>query len=225
MPKNAVVLLSGGIDSTTTLAVARDQGFQIYAISFHYGQRHQRELQAAQAVAEYFGAQRHLVVAVDLRAIGGSALTAELAVPKARDIQDNTAAIPVTYVPARNIIFLSIALAWAETIPANDIFIGANVVDYSGYPDCRPEFIAAFEAMANVGTRAGAEGRPFTIHAPLIQMSKAEIIRTGHNLGVDFGLTFSCYDPTPDGKPCGGCDSCRWRKKGFQEAGIADPLG
>ncbi|MDZ7342751.1 MAG: 7-cyano-7-deazaguanine synthase QueC [candidate division KSB1 bacterium] len=224
MTRKAVVLLSGGIDSTTTLAIARNQGFEIYAISFQYGQRHQRELEAARAVAAFLGVIRHLVVAVDLRAIGGSALTSELAVPKSRDIQAISAAIPVTYVPARNIIFLSIALAWAETIAARDIFIGANVVDYSGYPDCRPEFIAAYETMANLGTRAGAEGQPFKIHAPLIRMTKADIIRTGHHLGVDYSLTFSCYDPLPNGKPCGACDSCQWRQKGFQEAGIADPL-
>lgn len=224
MTRKAVVLLSGGIDSTTTLAIARNQGFEIYAISFQYGQRHQRELQAARAVADYFGVIRHLVVEVNLRSIGGSALTSNLAVPKSRDLQDMAVGIPVTYVPARNIIFLSISLAWAETIAAHDIFIGANVVDYSGYPDCRPEFIAAFETMANLGTRAGAGGQPFKIQAPLIRMSKAEIIRTGHALGVDYGLTFSCYDPTPDGNPCGACDSCQWRKKGFQEAGIIDPL-
>ncbi|NOZ62376.1 MAG: 7-cyano-7-deazaguanine synthase QueC [Calditrichaeota bacterium] len=223
MNKKAVVLLSGGLDSATALAMAREQGFEIYAISFRYGQRHEVELEAAKKVARHLGAQKHLIVDVNLSAIGGSALTDNIDVPKNRDEKAMGADIPITYVPARNTVFLSIALGWAEVLGAQDIFIGANVVDYSGYPDCRPEFIAAFERMANLGTRAGAEGKPFQIHAPLSKLSKAEIIRAGVKLGVDYSLTLSCYDPTPDGLSCGECDSCRLRKKGFAEAGVKDP--
>lgn len=223
MRDKAVVLLSGGIDSTTTLAIAKEQGFQVSAISFRYGQRHQLELEAARKIANYFQAKQHIIIDVDLRAIGGSALTDDLDVPKQRNLTTDSLEIPVTYVPARNIIFLSLALAWAETLQAYDIFIGANVVDYSGYPDCRPEFIAAFQQMANVGTKAGVEGNQFTIHTPLIRMTKAQIIQQGVALGVDYSMTLSCYDPAPNGKCCGVCDSCLLRKKGFQEAGIPDP--
>src|SRR6267378_1287401 len=212
--KPAVVLLSGGLDSATTLAIARSRGYECSALSFAYGQRHSRELDSASRVA------------ADLRAIGGSALTGDLAVPKSRTAGEIGAGIPVTYVPARNTIFLAHALAWAEVLGAEDVFIGANVVDYSGYPDCRPEYLQAFERLADLATKAGVEGKSqFRIHAPLIRMTKAEIIRTGHALGVDFSLTWSCYEPTTDGRPCGLCDSCTLRKKGFAEAGLIDPLG
>ncbi len=223
MKKRAVVLLSGGLDSATVLAMAREQGFEIYAMSFRYGQRHEIELEAAKKVAQSLGAERHLIIDVNLSAIGGSALTDEIDVPKKRDEKEMGQDIPITYVPARNIVFLSLALGWAEVIGAQDIFIGANVVDYSGYPDCRPEFIAAFEKMANLGTRSGVEGKPFHIQAPLSKMSKAEIIRKGIELGVDYSLTLSCYDPTSKGLACGECDSCQLRKKGFAEAGVPDP--
>ena len=223
MNKKAIVLLSGGIDSSTTLAIAKDLGFKIYAISFNYGQRHRTELRAAEKVAKHLGAQEHLILDVSLDKIGGSALTDEITVPKDRGNHEIGTGIPVTYVPARNIVFLSLALGWAEVIGARDIFIGANVVDYSGYPDCRPEFIFAFEKMANLGTKAGVEGERFTIHAPLSNLTKAQIIKRGTQLGVDYSLTLSCYDPTEQGKACGHCDSCLLRKKGFKEAGIPDP--
>ena len=223
MKRKAIVLLSGGLDSATVAAIARDQGFEIYAISFRYGQRHLVELEAAKKVARQLNAEKHLIVDVGLSAIGGSALTDDIDVPKKRSEKKMGRDIPVTYVPGRNIVFLSVALGWGEVLDAQDIFIGANVVDYSGYPDCRPEFIAAFEKMANLGTKAGSEGKPFKIHAPLSNMSKAEIILAGVRLGVDYSLTLSCYDPTPDGLSCGECDSCQLRKKGFAEAGVPDP--
>jgi len=223
--KPAVVLLSGGLDSATTLAIARSQGYEAYALSFAYGQRHSRELDSASRVAAALGAKDRLVLTLDLRAIGGSALTGDLAVPKSRTAGEIGAGIPVTYVPARNTIFLAHALAWAEVLGAEDVFFGANVMDYSGYPDCRPEYLQAFERLADLATKAGVEGKSrFRIHAPLIRMTKAEIIRTGHALGVDFSLTWSCYEPTADGRPCGLCDSCTLRKKGFAEAGLTDPL-
>ncbi len=221
----AVVLLSGGLDSTTALAVARSRGFATYALSFRYGQRHQVELESARRVAQVLGVVEHVIADIDLRVFGGSALTADIAVPKGRSHDAMGEGIPVTYVPARNTIFLSFALAWAEVLDAHDIFIGVNALDYSGYPDCRPAFIEAFERMANLATKAGVEGRQqLRIHAPLIQLSKAAIIRTGTDLGVDYGLTSSCYDPAPDGCPCGSCDSCQLRAKGFDEAGLPDPL-
>jgi len=223
--KPAVVLLSGGLDSATTLAIARSQGYEAYALSFAYGQRHSRELDSASRVAAALGARNRLVLTLDLRAIGGSALTGDLAVPKSRTAGEIGVGIPVTYVPARNTIFLAHALAWAEILGAEDVFIGANVMDYSGYPDCRPEYLQAFERLADLATKAGVEGKSrFRVHAPLIRMTKAEIIRTGHALGVDFSLTWSCYEPTADGRPCGLCDSCTLRKKGFAEAGLTDPL-
>ncbi len=223
MSRKAVVLLSGGIDSTTTLAIAKHQGFQVYAISFRYGQRHALELECAKKIAAHFQVEKHLIFDLDFRKIGGSALTDNLEVPKLRDLSNIAGDIPVTYVPARNIILLSITLGWAETLGAYDIFIGANVLDYSGYPDCRPEFISAFENIANLGTKAGTEGNRFSIHAPLIRMTKAQIIQKGFELGVNYSMTISCYDPSPDGKSCGSCDSCLLRKKGFLEAGIPDP--
>ncbi len=221
MERKAVVLYSGGLDSTTCLAIATSEGFSPYAVSFAYGQRHSYELRVAKANARRMGALEHLVVEFDLRLMGGSALTAEIDVPK-EGVGD---AIPVTYVPARNTIFLSFALGWAEVLGAFDIYIGVNALDYSGYPDCRPEYIAAYEAMANLATKAGVEGAGhFRIHTPLIDLSKADIIRRGIALGVDYGLTHSCYDPTPEGLSCGRCDSCRLRLKGFSEAGLTDPL-
>lgn len=223
MKKKAVVLLSGGLDSATVLAIAKSQGFEVYAISFRYGQRHKYELQAAKNVVDHLSVKKHLILDVDLTSIGGSALTDEIDVPKGREEDEISTDIPITYVPARNTIFLSLALAWAEVLGARDIFIGVNVVDYSGYPDCRPEFISAFQKMANLGTKAGVEGDKFTIHAPLSQLTKAQIIGKGIELGVDYSLTLSCYDPTEDGKACGNCDSCLLRKKGFAEAGIPDP--
>ncbi len=223
--RDAVVLLSGGLDSTTVLAVARRDGYRCHALSFDYGQRHAVELEAARRVAGAFGVKRHVVARIDLRAFGGSALTDEVEVPKGRSLGDMEHGIPVTYVPARNTIFLSFALAFAETLEASDIFIGVNALDYSGYPDCRPEYVAAFEAMANLATRAGVEGRTRTvIHAPLMDLDKAGIIRLGTSLGVDYGLTHSCYDPRPDGGPCGGCDACLLRAQGFAEAGLVDPV-
>jgi len=218
----AVVLLSGGLDSATVLAIAREREFACHALSFRYGQRHVVELAAAARVASALGAVQHRVAEVDLGWIGGSALTADIAVPKDRDLATMTADIPVTYVPARNTLFLSYALAWAEVLGARDIFIGVNVYDYSGYPDCRPEFLAAFERLARLATRAGVEGAALTIHAPLLQLTKAEIVREGVRLGVDYGLTHSCYDPIGDAA-CGRCDSCLLRKKGFAEAGVPDP--
>jgi 7-cyano-7-deazaguanine synthase len=221
----AVVLLSGGLDSTTVLAMAKVDGFEPYAISFRYGQRHAYELLAAQRVAQTSGARDHVVVDFDLRKFGGSALTSNVDVPKGRGIAEMSHGIPITYVPARNTIFLSFALAWAETLHANDIYIGVNALDYSGYPDCRPEYVAAYEAMANLATKAGVEGtQELKIHTPLIQLTKAQIIQRGIALGVDYSLTSSCYDPAPDGRPCAKCDSCLLRQKGFAEAGCADPL-
>jgi 7-cyano-7-deazaguanine synthase len=223
--RSAVVLLSGGLDSTTVLAIAQRQGFTAYALSFHYGQRHVHELQAAGAVADALGAARHVVARIDLREFGGSALTADIDVPKGRSTAERSDGIPITYVPARNTVFLSFALAWAETLGSSDIFIGVNALDYSGYPDCRPEYIAAYETMANLATKAGVEGsQKLKIHAPLISLTKAQIIQEGLKLGVDYSHTSSCYDPGPQGQPCGACDSCLLRAKGFAEAGVADPL-
>lgn len=222
--KKAVVLLSGGLDSTTTLAIAKAEGFEPYTVTFRYGQRHSIEIEAAEKVSTIMEVKGHVVVDIDLRQIGASALTSDIDVPKKRSPGEITREIPVTYVPARNIIFLSSALAYAETVGAKDIFIGVNALDYSGYPDCRPEFIEAFERMANLGTKAGVEGKGFKIHTPLIRMTKAEIIKKGIELGVDYSITHSCYDPTPEGLPCGECDSCILRKKGFAEAGVKDPL-
>lgn len=222
--KRAVVLLSGGIDSTTTLAVAIADGYEAYALSFDYGQRHAIEMQAARRVADSLGAKEHRVAKIDLRVFGGSALTDDVDVPKQRPEKEIAHGIPVTYVPARNTIFLAYALAWAEVILASDIFLGVNAIDYSGYPDCRPEFIEAFEKLANLGTKAGVEGRRFEIHTPLIKLSKAEIIRKAVELGVNLSLTHSCYDPTPDGRACGKCDSCLLRLKGFREAAMDDPI-
>jgi 7-cyano-7-deazaguanine synthase len=224
MKKPAVVLLSGGIDSTTTLAIAIAEGYEMYALSFDYGQRHQIETEAACRVANSLGAKEHRVAKIDMRIFGGSALTDDIEVPKKRSYVDIGQGIPVTYVPARNTIFLSYALAWAEVIPADHIFLGVNAIDYSGYPDCRPEFIEAFENLANVGTKAGVEGRRFQVHTPLIKFSKAEIIREALELGVDLSLTHSCYDPSTEGIACGKCDSCLLRLKGFREAGITDPI-
>ena len=222
--KTAVCLLSGGLDSSTCLALARRDSFVCHALSFDYGQRHRIELDAAARVAASLGAREHRTIRIDLRAFGGSALTAGIDVPKGRSAEEMTREIPVTYVPARNTVFLSIALAWAEVLESADIFIGVNALDYSGYPDCRPEFIEAFEHMANLATKAGVEGRTrVRIHTPLIRLSKAEIVRLGRDLGVDFRLTHSCYDPDESGRACGACDSCLLRRKGFEEAGIADP--
>jgi len=220
----SVVLLSGGIDSTTTLAIAIAEGYETYGLSFEYGQRHQIETKAARRVANSLGAKEHRLAKIDLRIFGGSALTDEIDVPKQRSEKEIALGIPVTYVPARNTIFLSHALAWAEVSGASDIFLGVNAIDYSGYPDCRPEFIEAFKNLANLATKAGVEGRRFQIHTPLIKSSKAEIIRKAIELGVDLSLTHSCYDPSPEGLACGGCDSCLLRLKGFCEAGLKDPL-
>ena len=225
MAARAVVLVSGGLDSATALAVARAQGYECHALSFDYGQRHARELDSARRVAAALGVEEHLVLRLDLRVIGGSALTADMPVPKGRSAQAIGEGIPVTYVPARNTIFLSHALAWAEVLGAQDIFIGVNVLDASGYPDCRPEYIEAFERLANLATRAGVEGRSrFHIRTPLIALGKAGIIRRGLELGVDFALTWSCYAPEPDGRACGLCDSCLLRRKGFAEVGLTDPV-
>ncbi len=222
--KRAIVLSSGGLDSTTAMAVARLEGYEIYSLSLRYGQRHAVELEAAERVAKALGAKQHLVIDIDLAKIGGSALTDDIDVPKSRTEQDMQKEIPVTYVPARNTIFLSYALAWAEVIRASDIFIGVSAVDYSGYPDCRAEYIEAFEHMANLATKAGVEGKTqITIRAPLIHMSKAEIIQKGIELGIDYSITHSCYDPSPEGRACGQCDSCLLRKKGFTKAGVPDP--
>lgn len=221
----AVVLLSGGLDSSTVLAIARERGFEPCALSFRYGQRHVHELTAADAVVRALGVTQHVTAQIDLRAFGASALTADIEVPKDRSADEMSHGIPITYVPARNTVFLSFALAWAETLGSTDIFIGVNALDYSGYPDCRPDYIAAFEQLANLATRAGVEGtQRLKIHAPLIAMSKAQIIQEGLRLGVDYAQTSSCYDPGPDGRPCGGCDSCVLRAKGFAEAGAVDPL-
>jgi 7-cyano-7-deazaguanine synthase len=221
----AVVLLSGGIDSATTLAIAQNMGFYVYVLSFRYGQRHAIELEAAKRIAKISKVVRHLIIDIDLRKIGGSALTADIAVPKSRSTKQMGKDIPVTYVPARNTIFLSYALAWAEVIGAVDIFIGVNALDYSGYPDCRPEYIAAYEKMANLATKAGVEGgRKLKIHTPLIRMSKSQIIQKGIELGVDYSLTHSCYDPSVSDEACGECDSCLLRLKGFRDAGVKDPV-
>jgi 7-cyano-7-deazaguanine synthase len=223
--KKAVVLLSGGLDSTTVLAIAKSEGYEPYALSFSYGQRHAVELEAARRVAAAIGVADHRVAQIDLRIFGGSALTADIEVPKGRDPNEMSHGIPVTYVPARNTIFLSFALAWAEVLGSSDVFIGVNALDYSGYPDCRPEFIEAYEKMANLATKAGVEGsQKLKIHTPLLTMTKAQIIHRGLELGVDYSLTSSCYDPSPDGKPCGQCDSCLLRKKGFRENGLEDPV-
>lgn len=229
VPKDAVVLVSGGLDSTTVLAIAKAEGYRVNALSFRYGQRHSVELEAAKRVVAAMGVERHVIADIDLRAFGGSALTDSIDVPKhgsAADLQaDLGQGIPVTYVPARNTVFLSFALAWAETLGASDLFIGVNALDYSGYPDCRPEYIAAFETLANLATRAGVEGTSrFRIHAPLMTLDKAGIVRRGLELGVDYGLTHSCYDPTPEGLSCGACDSCLLRLKGFADAGLSDPI-
>ena len=221
MSAGCVLLLSGGLDSYTAGAILKSEGFDLFALSVRYGQRHVRELEAARRVASALGVRQHLELAVDLAKVGGSALTADIDVPKDRAIDES---IPVTYVPARNTVFLSLALAWAEALGAFDIGIGANALDYSGYPDCRPEYLRAFEAMANLATKAGVEGRRFHIHAPLLEMSKAQIIRRGMELGVNYGLTHSCYDPGASGRPCGHCDSCVLRAKGFAEAGLEDPV-
>jgi 7-cyano-7-deazaguanine synthase len=224
MSKPAVILLSGGLDSATSAAIARSQGFELFALSLDYGQRHRDELEAAQRVARQLGVRRHVTLQIDLRAFGSSALTADIDVPKSRSLEQMHTGIPVTYVPARNTVFLSLALGYAETLNAADIFIGVNAVDYSGYPDCRPEYIEAFQRMANLATKASVEGRlKFTIHAPLIALTKAEIIRRGVQLGVDYGLTRSCYDPDAAGAACGACDACTLRLAGFAEAGLADP--
>jgi 7-cyano-7-deazaguanine synthase len=217
-----VVLLSGGLDSYTAAAIARAEGFELNALTVDYGQRHAREIEAAERVCRALGVERHLMMRVDLRGIGGSSLTSDMPVPHGRDL--SAPDIPSTYVPARNTIFLSLALGWAEVLGARDLVIGVNALDYSGYPDCRPAFIAAFEALASVATRAGVEGERFRIHTPLIAMTKSEIIRSGLKLGLDYGLTHSCYDAAPDGSPCGRCDSCVLRAKGFAEAGVPDPI-
>ena len=222
--KRAVVLLSGGLDSTTTAAIAKSEGFEIYGLTFDYGQRHEVEIKAAQQIAERLGMADHKVCQIDLRMFGGSALTSDIAVPKGRSTAEMDREIPVTYVPARNTIFLSFALAWAEVLKANDMFIGVNAVDYSGYPDCRPEFIEAFQRMARLATKVGVDGtQQLTIHTPLIRLTKAQIIRRGLDLGVDYSQTITCYDPTGKGTACGRCDACLLRLKGFEENGIADP--
>jgi 7-cyano-7-deazaguanine synthase len=223
--RKAVVLLSGGLDSTTVLAIARNEGFERYAISFRYGQRHVVEIESARKVARALGARDHVIIDFDLRTFGGSALTSDVDVPKGRSTDRMAHGIPITYVPARNTIFLSFALAWAETLGANDIYMGVNALDYSGYPDCRPEYIEAYARMANLATRAGVEGtQHLEIRTPLIRLTKAQIIQRGLALGVDYSLTTSCYDPSPDGRPCERCDSCLLREKGFAEAGVPDPL-
>ncbi|OEU46761.1 MAG: 7-cyano-7-deazaguanine synthase QueC [Desulfobacterales bacterium S7086C20] len=222
--KRAVVLSSGGLDSTTAMAIAKSEGYDIYSLSFRYGQRHGLELKAAQQVARKLDARKHLVIDIDLAKIGGSALTDDIDVPKAKTYKEMEKEIPVTYVPARNTIFLSCALAWAEVLGSSDIFIGVNAIDYSGYPDCRPEYVEAFEHMANLATKAGVEGKTkIRIRTPLIRMTKAQIIQRGIELGVDYAITLSCYDPSPDGKACAQCDSCLLRKKGFKKAGVPDP--
>lgn len=224
-PRKAVILLSGGLDSTTALAIAQRDGFETYALSFRYGQRHEWELEAARRLAKQFGVIQHVIAQFDLRTFGGSALTSDVPVPKDRSLAAMASGIPVTYVPARNTIFLSFALAWAEVLGASDIFVGMNASDYTGYPDCRPEYLAAVERMADLATKAGVEGtQRLKIHAPLVHMSKAEIIQTGLSLGVDYALTSSCYEPSPQGDPCGRCDSCRLRLDGFRALGLQDPL-
>ena len=223
--RRAVILVSGGLDSATVLGEARAAGFACYALTFDYGQRHHCELAAAERVCAAGGAVKQVLIKLDLRALGGSALTAEIDVPKHRSDEAMATGIPITYVPARNTIFLSVAMGWAEILGAQDLFVGVNAVDYSGYPDCRPEYLDAFAAMAKLATKAGVEGQPLRIHAPLLHLNKAEIIRRAVGLGVDLSLTSSCYDPLPEGTPCGECDACRLRQKGFQEAGLADPAG
>lgn len=223
MDKKAVVLLSGGIDSTTMLAIAQSQGYSVYAMSFRYGQRHTLELDRAKQISEKMGVEKHIIIDIDLRAFGGSALTDDIDVPKERSDQEIGTGIPITYVPARNTIFLSFALAWAETLEIDTVFIGVNALDYSGYPDCRPEYIAAYQRMANLATKTGVEGKTtLEIQTPLISMTKAQIIQKGTELGVDYALTLSCYDPDNQGKACGACDSCLLRRKGFEEAGVLD---
>ena len=219
----AVVLVSGGLDSTTCLAMAREKGFDLYALTFNYGQRHDHELNSAKMVVDFFNIQNHSIIDIDLAQFGGSALTDKIDVPKKRDLSD-MAEIPVTYVPARNTVFLSLALAWAEVLGSFDIFIGVNALDYSGYPDCRPEYISSFEKTANLATKAGVSGSSFRIHTPLIDLTKSEIVKVGMDLGVDYSLTSSCYDPDQEGNPCGLCDACYLRLKGFKETGITDPL-
>jgi 7-cyano-7-deazaguanine synthase len=222
--RRAVVLLSGGLDSTTVAAIAKEQGFEVYALSFDYGQNHKIELEAAARIAKQTGVARHVIAKVDLRSFGGSALTSDEPVPKKRSAEAIGSGVPVTYVPARNTVFLALALAWAETLGAADIFIGVNALDYSGYPDCRPEFIEAFERMANLGTKAGTEGgQTIRIHTPLIAMTKRQIIEAGRGRGVDYGMTITCYDPSATGDACGECDACLLRLKGFAEAGVSDP--
>ena len=226
MENRAVILLSGGVDSTTAMAIAKNEGYSLYALTFHYGQRHAREVECARRAAATFGVKSHLVLDIELDKIGGSALTDQANIPKGRSREEIAKGIPITYVPARNTIFLSYALAWAEVIEAPELFIGVNAVDYSGYPDCRPEYIAAFEKMANLALKKAVEGKMrIAVRTPLINMTKGEIIRLGMKLGVDYRNTHSCYDPFPDGKACGFCDSCLLRKKGFEEAGIPDPSG
>jgi 7-cyano-7-deazaguanine synthase len=222
--KKAVILLSGGLDSSTAMAIARNEGYEVYSLSFRYGQRHTSEIEASRKVARSLGASKHVILDIDLRSFGRSALTDDIAVPKDPDTTHIGHGIPVTYVPARNTIFLSFAVAFAETLGSRDIFIGVNAIDYSGYPDCRPEFIAAFENVANLGTKAGVEGRTFSIHAPLINMTKSQIIQKGLSLGVDYSLTSTCYDPSPGGKACGQCEACILRREGFRQAGIPDPV-
>lgn len=223
--KKAVILCSGGMDSTTAMAIAKQQGYELYALSFDYGQRHRIELESAVRVCKAMDVKEHLIMKIDMRKIGGSALTGQIEVPKKGAQSESTENIPVTYVPARNTIFLALALGWAEVLEAEDIFIGVNAIDYSGYPDCRPEYIAAFQNMANLATKAAVDGQMrFTIHTPLINFTKAEIIKRGLALGIDFGLTHSCYDPSPKGEPCGLCDSCQLRLKGFSQAELSDPL-
>jgi 7-cyano-7-deazaguanine synthase len=222
--KKAVALASGGLDSSTAMAMAQRQGFEIHALSFDYGQRHYQELRAAKDITQSLGIRDHVIVKIDLRVFGGSALTSGIAVPKHRDMEDIASGIPVTYVPARNTIFLSVALGWCEVIGAGDIFIGVNAIDYSGYPDCRPEFLEAFERMANLATKAGVEAKAgYRIHAPLLRLTKAQIIKAGIEAGVDFALTHSCYDPSPEGLACSACDSCILRRRGFEQAGVPDP--
>jgi 7-cyano-7-deazaguanine synthase len=223
--QKAVVLLSGGLDSTTTLAIASNEGYEIYALTFRYGQRHEFEIEAARRVSFHFNVSQHIVAEIDLRSFGGSALTSNIEVPKGRGLDEMAHRIPITYVPARNTIFLSFALAWAEVLDTSDIFIGVNSIDYSGYPDCRPEYIEAYQKMANLATKAGVEGRQqLKIHTPLIRLSKVEIIKRGLQIGVDYGLTSTCYDPSPDGAACGECDACLLRLKGFAEVGVKDPV-
>ena len=225
MSKRAVVLASGGLDSTTIMAIVRHERYDIYALSFDYGQRHKIELTAAQKVAKYFGAKKHLVLHIELDTIGGSALTEDIPLPQGRKLKEiGSSGVPITYVPARNTIFLAYALSWAEVLEATDIFIGVNAIDFSNYPDCRPEFIESFQRTANLATKAGMEGKGITIHAPLMYMTKGEIIKKGTSLGVDYSMTHSCYNPGKDGLPCGKCDSCLLRKKGFEEAGITPEL-